>query len=389
MKIRQLTREERFEAARISRVAFHGRVDDPEAGRADIENDERENWGAFDDDGTLAAHIVNNRYLTRIDGNIVPNGGIGGVSTLPEYRESGAVRKIFGELLPSACRAGEVISTLYPFKHSFYRKFGYETVCLGCEYEFSPAVLRDYRFDGEVRQMRPGESVAPYTELYNRFAAPLNLSAVRDDEAQSRHFSGTEHKDREFTYLFSRGGRRIAYLCFRDVQENGRATINVRDYAWDGREGFLALLGFLSRFTADYGNIRISLPAGTDLVAVLHSPDVYGVKRVPRVAYMLRAVNAERLLSVMARPAGARLALKVRDELIPENEGTWLVTDAGVSRTGAAPDAEVDIRALGLLAVGAISPAEATLREDVEVLRNEAAFHGLFRRKPLYMNEHF
>ena len=106
---------------------FHHRVEDIDAKREKMEADTREAWGAFDDDEnkTLMAHIINYHYDFLVDGVPVKTGGIGAVSTLPEYRESGAVRAIFNELLPQAYSNGEVLSSLYPFNHKFYRKFGY------------------------------------------------------------------------------------------------------------------------------------------------------------------------------------------------------------------------------------------------------------------------
>ena len=128
MEVHKLSGEERFEADMISIVAFHMREEDPEKRREESRKRTEEDWGAFSDDGKMMARIINNKYNTWLDGQPVLNGGIGAVSTLPEYRNTGAVREIFGRLIPEAYRNGEIISTLYPFSHAFYRKFGYETV---------------------------------------------------------------------------------------------------------------------------------------------------------------------------------------------------------------------------------------------------------------------
>ena len=148
MIVRQLTSADRFHAARISRIAFHERVEDPEKQREEIEKNTDEDWGAFTEEGTLMARIINNRYTVGLNGHPVQCGGIGAVSTLPEYRESGAIRAIFSELLPYARRSGEVLSALYPFNHAFYRKFGFETAAFAVNYSFPPAVIKGYRFHG-------------------------------------------------------------------------------------------------------------------------------------------------------------------------------------------------------------------------------------------------
>ena len=157
MDIHKLNGGDRFEADMISIVAFHMRLEDPEKRREESRKRTEEDGGAFSDDGKIMARIINNKYETWLDGQLVSNGGIGAVSTLPEYRNTGAVREIFGRLLPEAYRAGEVISTLYPFSHAFYRKFGYETVRWRNDYEFAPSVLCEYRFDGTAELWKPGD----------------------------------------------------------------------------------------------------------------------------------------------------------------------------------------------------------------------------------------
>ena len=142
MEVRQLSAAEHFEADLISHIAFHMHMADPEKAREDSGKLKEEDWGAFDPDGKMMARIINNRYDCYLDGTLIRNGGIGAVSTLPEYRNTGAVRAIFSKLLPNDYRNGTVISTLYPFSHAFYRKFGYETICQRNVYSFAPEVLR-------------------------------------------------------------------------------------------------------------------------------------------------------------------------------------------------------------------------------------------------------
>ena len=126
MEVRKLTAKERFEANIISTVAFHMRMEDPEKVREESEKETVEDWGAFSDEGKMMARIINNRYTVFLDGHEVQCGGIGAVSTLPEYREEGAIRAIFRDLLSQARKNGEILSALYPFNHAFYRKFGYD-----------------------------------------------------------------------------------------------------------------------------------------------------------------------------------------------------------------------------------------------------------------------
>ena len=391
MEVRRLREEEHFEADLISHVAFHMRMEDPEKTREESRKMTAEDWGAFSGDGRMMARIVNHRYDSWLDGKTVVNGGIGGVSTLPEYRNSGAIRRIFETLLPEARRRGEVISTLYPFSHAFYRKFGYETVCWRNDYEFEPGVLGEYRFGGTAELWKPDDPAAEYTALYNRFARGFNLAMRRDDRMMlDRHLKGEYYKDRKFGYLLREEGTPVAYLIFQDIRHDPAAILSVEDLAWDGRRGLNALLGFLGRFTADYGTIRLFLPSWLQLYSLIRSPRAYDIRQTVGQNYMIRAVNVQRMLEVIRKPEGAGFVIRVEgDGQIPENNGVWETEGDRAVPTDRAPDLTVSIQAFGQMAAGCVSLGEALYRPDVTVTGNGETLEKVFIRKPILVEEHF
>ncbi|MBR3652350.1 MAG: GNAT family N-acetyltransferase [Bacteroidales bacterium] len=390
MEVRQIsTPEERAASGLVSTISFHMRISDAEKWREGCEKSTDQDWAAFAEDGQMMAHIINNQYETYFDGHIVKNGGIGGVSTLPEYRYSGAIGAIFAKLLPQAYKNGEIISTLYPFNHAFYRKAGYETVCWRSDYTFAPGALAQYRFGGRVAMWKPGDDVAPYTALYNRFAAGYNLAVRRDDEMMAGRMKGELLRDRKFTYLLTEGERPLAYVIFQDVYHDPAAILSVKDMAWDGPEGFRAILGFLSRFSADYGSVELFLPRDLELFSVIHAADAYGVKKTTGQDYMARAVNARALLALMKKPEDSRFTIRISDGIIPENNGVFEVCGNDARATDAAPDLDVSVQALAQLALGAVSLDEAACREDVRVLGDAAALREIFVRKPILVEDHF
>ena len=390
MEVRLLKPEEHFEANLISTVAFHMKMEDPAKNREESLQSTDEDWGAFSEDGRIMARILNHRFDSMLDGQAAPNGGIGGVSTLPEYRNTGAIRKIFEKLIPDAYRNGEVFSTLYPFSHAFYRKFGYETVRWLDHYEFAPAVLSGYRFSGDAELWKTGDPVSEYTALYNRFADSFNLAMVRDDKMMLDLIKGEYYKDRKFSYLLRENGKTVAYLIFQDVRNDPAAILTVKDLAWDGRTGFNAILGFLARFSADYGTIRLFLPSCLELLSLIQTPRAYDIQQTASQSYMIRAVNVQRLLEIIKKPDDSCFVIRVEgDAQISENNGTWEVSGKGAVPTEKAPDLTVSIQALGQMAAGAVSLFEAMYRPDVTVSGNEAVLEKVFVRKPILVEDHF
>ena len=391
MIIRQLKQEEKPMAGRVSGICFHERIEDLAKKREEWQAGEEEDW-AFDEKGTLMARIINNRYTSYIDGQEVLNGGIGAVSTLPEYRNTGAVRKIFEKLLPFAYENGEVISTLYPFSHQFYRKFGYETVCYRNQYRFKPEVLKGYRFDGEVIMWEEGQDISDYLTLYGQFAPKYNLTVKRGEALMKKeHMKSNIYKERKFSYLLRENGEDLAYLLIEDVYQPEAAFMWVEEAVWNSPEGFRAILGFLARFSADYGEIELTLPYDLEFYSVVRSAKAYEIQKTTRQDYMVRVIHVKKMLEVISKPAGTDFTIKVCDPQIEQNNRIWHVTENAVEEAvnGTNADMEVSIPSFSQLAVGAVSLKEAMLREDLTIHAKEKMLHRLFQRKPIYINEHF
>ena len=392
MQIRRLNGSERYEAYLSAVYCFHMRVEDPEAAREGSEADTKEDWGAFDENGKLMGRILNHKFDLYLDGETVRTGGIGGVATFPEYRDRGVVKNIFAELLPAAYEDGEVISLLYPFKHEFYRKQGYETVTAWNRYSFRPGLLCRYRFDGEVKKWEPGESVAEFLKVYNAFAPRFNLSLRRTEETMLAHMKvEKEYIDRKFSYVMKQDGNPIAYVIFRDVKNDPAAVMKADECAWTCREGFLAILGFLARFEADYGTIELLMPSGIDLLRIVESPLAYEIKKVPEQGMMVRVINAKKLLESIKKPADCDFTIRISDEIIRENNISLRVLPDRVEEVRDCEPADLilNVRTLGQLATGCLNLDEAMLRKDVTVNAKEELLRRVFIEKKIFVSEQF
>ncbi len=94
-----------------------------------------------DDDQTMMSCLSVIRYPMHFDGHTVVMAGIGGVSTLPQYRRRGSIRACFHKMLPELYQEDVVFSCLYPFSTEYYRKFGYEMSPQASVYEWKLSFL--------------------------------------------------------------------------------------------------------------------------------------------------------------------------------------------------------------------------------------------------------
>ena len=102
MKTRLLRPEENWKSNLTMAVAFEGDYDlekaKESAARERTKEEKREDarnrcFGTFLDDDETICGVVNSReYLCRFDGGTYKLGGVGGVSTLPQYRRGGVIR---------------------------------------------------------------------------------------------------------------------------------------------------------------------------------------------------------------------------------------------------------------------------------------------------------
>ena len=240
-----------------------------------------------------------------------------------------------------------------------------------------------------VTRWNPGEPVDDYLKIYNEFAANYNLAMLRDEKSMTEHMKVDKlYQERKFSYIFSRNGENISYITFTDIKNDPAAILHVEESAWVNRDGFQAILAFLGRFEADYGNIQLPLPYGIDLLRVIRSPRAYEIHKTCRHDFMVRVINAKKLLEVIKKPVDCDFVIKVNDELIPENNGVWRVTSDSVTEAEE-PDLIVSERAFAQMAVGCINLDEAMLRPDVEINANEEMLRRVFIEKKIFVGEHF
>lgn len=388
MIIRNIRREEMLDAFKVRTIAFSfSNFNEDEKKQLIAEMpDSRfdEEWGCYTEEGKLVAAVRNNNFTVWYDGHQVRMGGIGGVACLPEYRYGGSVKNIMKALLEKAREDGEVLSSLFPFSHEFYRKVGYEMCLPKIVYEFPTTLIADYKHRGFVRRLEKGDSIEPLREIYRAYASKYNMMVDRVDD---RYHIGEPYVAHQSTMILGdeRGAR--AYLYYAKATKDNAKCLEVRDIAFIDAEGFRMVLGFLSRMSADYKWIRMSLPEDVPLSAMVPRP--YELSQSQRFNGMARVTNVEKALELMKRPAGAEFTIEVEDAFLPVNSGVYRVTDAGVEKTEGAADISMSVQALATTLVGYIGLDGLRYRGDVRIQANEEQLKKVFVRKPCLITDDF
>ncbi|WP_406039002.1 GNAT family N-acetyltransferase [Micromonospora sp. NBC_00898] len=343
-----------------------------------------------DEDGTAVAAVTAIPMRQNLRGTVLPMAGVAGVATHPLARRRGHVRALLHQLLDEMRDEGHPLTALYPFRASFYERFGYVGLPRARTAVFSPADLGPL-----LRAELPGEVV------WERIAAGYpNWRAFTERCLHERHgfavfpdFRAVGLRDRDDRWLLTAvvDGATVGAVTYR-IDDHGGELIADDLLATDPYARAL-LLQFFARHVDQVERIRVQLPADelpelwlTDLAVHVEAR----ISRPGSPAPMARLLSLDALTGL---PAGAG---RVRVELVGDRwlTGTHLL-DGGTGRlellpgdsaSGGVATATLTAAGLSALAYGVLDPAEVDIRDLGDVPADAAAeLRQIFPRKVPYL----
>ncbi len=255
--------------------------------------------GVFADDGRLLSAMMQIPYSVRFNGHDTKMVGIGGVVTDPVARRGGAIRQMFEEGLPRLYGEGHVLSALYPFSFRFYGKFGYTWAHGWRNMAFCPRDIRaDLQSADEIIRVLPDEDDHGMAEIYEQYISNKHLALHRDAWMWKELRKGTPWADMKHAYVLLVDGKPAAYWI-GTVHKESEAVLRIADMAWScprGRDAIFAML----RGMNELGSVEMRCQSGFDLRTVVE--EAYDVAEKGSTPFMVRVVNAQRALELMAVP---------------------------------------------------------------------------------------
>jgi len=325
MNVRILTPADLEAHCRVSSMAFHWKCDLKE--ETFPEHDVV--LGCFDDDGAMAADL---EYLVRDatwGDTAVPLVCIGGVASLPHYRNCGAVRKLFEELEIIAQREGWVLGALYPFTDGYYRMFGYERMsrCLDLEapmqaiIDFAKLVPKEQQ--GRLELIEGETLPEDLLQAYNTYAARFPLMLRRGQE-HARWFHTKPLQTCNYCMLWRNAeGKAEGYIQYSLQMET--RTLMVGELAWLTPMALKGLLCFLRGYASKADKVHFcSLPWGGPLPLLLneHSKNQMSYCKSASV----RIYDAEQALLHFCYACDCDFALAIEGDTIERNNATYQIS---------------------------------------------------------------
>lgn len=391
MKLRRLNPEDFLPMQNNMNIAF--RFDRQET-PVDTNNEVEHSYGAFTDDGKMTSSVISTPYRCSYWGHVVGMSGIGGVATFPEYRREGHMRHLLPFVLKASYDKGDVLSSLFPFSHIFYRKFGYETGAPIQFCEFGMEAFKGFPYIGSVKQFMPGDDKTDIQAIYAAFQKNHNFLVDRDDGYWKHRLDKDPYVTHHHTYVwYDETGAAQAYCLFEHAQDGDKKIYSILDWAYTSPKALHGLFGFFKLLTPSGESIRFKLPADANLFAIFQEP--YDISVNVRNCGMFRVINAAEALRLHPWPADLTgFTVRVHDTILPENDHTYRVDCSGQTTVtiddSAEADLELSIQALSQLLPGAMDlPTLLSCRQDIQLHRPSDTLLKAFPTNPCFLIENF
>jgi predicted acetyltransferase len=310
---------------------------------------------------TAVATVASTQMTQQVRGEIYDAGGVWGVVTHPAARRKGYCKRLMARLLAADREEGRVLSCLYPFKESFYDKFGYVTFPLPRKAKLKPAALspllkRD--LGGQVELVLVGDGYDTYRDYVQRLQRRTHGLALFVHGEKER----VKKDNRSWVALAKVDGQLVGLMLY-DLhgQDVGEFTLRAHRFYYDTSQGKYLLLQWIARHVDQVSEVELWLPPFehpeawlTDMRVVIESQERAPMDRVVDVAK----------IGGMQTGSGCFTA-RIVDPLCPWNEGRWkFETVDGILQVSQANelDCDLSIHALTALIYGTHDPGDFAIR---------------------------
>lgn len=314
--------------------------------------------------------------------------GIGGVASAPAFRRRGYVAGLLRHVADELREQGVALTLLYPFKPSFYRRYGWATFFERRVYSGPPARFAAFRaVPGTWVQAGPDEA-EEFDRIYRgalrgRFGPLVRDAAwwrdrVLHDSQRRPHYAGIWRDEH---------GQGRSYLVYRFATSDDGLQLEIRDLVALDPTARAQLFHFIAGHQDQVQQVRFRAPADAPVNLLFPDP----LDCVVQPDLMLRLLDVPAAFEQYPFPptVTGRLTLAVSDGWIAANQGVfaleWAAGRCQVARLPDTVSAELgcDVAVLAQLTSRYLRPRTAAAfgvlaahsRAALELL--ERAFAGL------------
>lgn len=218
-------------------------------GGAEVKLDERllrDDCRAFvvEDDGRIVGSAVALTMTCSIGETDLSCAGIAGVGILPEERQSGAGTALMNGVVRLCRDQGFEMSSLYPFRETWYRRYGYATTAL--RWKITCPTDRFPKMDAEL----PIRLLTPEADQLKAVEAAMARKFcgynIREPDQWWRSLGG----DTSLT-IYGAGDPVEAYCVLR-LRDDFWGWVEVKEFAWSTEAGYQSMIAQFKRLSLNH-----------------------------------------------------------------------------------------------------------------------------------------
>lgn len=280
-------------------------------------------FGEYKDDH-LASYIMVNEFESRIFAKKVKMGGVGYVASYPENRGQGDINRLMNEIILELYDQDYAISNLAPFSESFYRRYGYENAIYEKMYQIEPTYLRFFK------PVKEGKVVRGKWDNINLRDAVIKLYQDKIDQDEQRNTVdrknwwrerlNTYYPGRSICVYFDEDKQPRGYMFYRIVDRN----FQVEEMYYQSPQAAKALLSIIASHSSSDLKYYVKMPENSLLGEFFPEQEGLTVQIQPYM--MTRIINVKKVLEAVPLVNKGELTIEItNDDIIDENNGTWLI----------------------------------------------------------------
>jgi predicted acetyltransferase len=390
--IRRMPNEEMLEVLfPLSSYAFHSSPPfrDEQEWRERVRRREGVTYFALFEDEVPVGSVASTAMTQQVRGKVFGSGAIWGVVTHPAARRKGYCRRLMAQAMAADREAGRPLSTLYPFRESFYERLGFVTFPLMRKAKFEPAPLGpllDKDLGGKVQLVLIGDGYDDYRDYLYRLQGRVHGMGVFDKGSKTQ-----AQMDKGSWMAQARvNGELVGLMLYKlEGERPTEQALTAYRFYYDNSQARYLLLQWLARHVDQASEVEMWLPPFEQPETWLSDLKVK-IETAVRAA-MGRVVDLAEIGGMQTGPGG--FAAEVHDPLCPWNEGLWwFETDGGVLRVSRVTKAscELTIQAVTALVYGTHDPGDFAIRGWGDPPpKIQAAMRTMFPPKVPYIHEFF
>ena len=243
--------------------------------------------------------------------------GVLAVAVMPHVRGAGVGSAMMKFGIREYFERGYELASLYAFKESFYRAFGYETTGLRYRISVDMNVFPRVKATLPIRQLG-ADSIDIIRDCYHTFAHKRSGLNLRHGIQWDRILP----KDSMRT-IYAAGDPVEAYAILQHNVEFW-ADQEIVEFVWTTKRGYDSILSVFAGTGINKKNVTWVEPSDSPFRARYWDHDAAVTGLTPQI--MFRVVNVRKGLEGLKPTASGSFTIEISDEVVPENNGPWRVT---------------------------------------------------------------